>query len=357
MIWLTWRQFRLQVSVIFAAVATIAIAMAVTGSELLRAYHADAVGFLGQIVNDRVDKTLYLGGLALLYAAPCVIGAFWGAPLIARELEAGTHRLVWNQSTTRSRWLAVKLGLTGLAAMFATGLLSLAVSWWSSPIDQAVAGGHSAGPFSFPRLFPIVFGVRGVVPIGYTAFAFALGVAVGLILRRSVPAIAITLAVVIAVQIAMPLAVRGHLIAPVQLTTAITPSNFTGMHGNGPPDRGGTLQGFTVRAGKPSDWVLSNQTINAQGEVPHALPAWVADCFLPRLGAPSGQGATRAKAPSPRLLESCFTRLADAGFRQRVTYQPASRFWALQWRETAMFLTLAGLLTGFCFWRIRRDLT
>jgi hypothetical protein len=356
MIWLTWRQFRLQVSVIFAAVATIAIAMAVTGSELLRVYHADAVGFLGQIVNDRVDKTLYLGGLALLYAAPCVIGAFWGAPLIARELEAGTHRLVWTQSTTRGRWLAVKLGLTGVAAMLATGQLSLAVSWWSRPIDQAVAAGHSAGPFSFPRLFPIVYGVRGVVPIGYAAFAFALGVAVGLLLRRSVPAIAITLAVVIAVQIAMPLAVRGHLIAPVQLTTAITTSNFTGLHGNGPPDHP-TLQGFTVRAGKPSDWVLSNQTINAQGEVPHVLPAWVADCFLPKLGVVGPPGTTRQKAPTPRALEGCFTRLADAGFRQRVTYQPASRFWALQWRETAMFLAISLLLTGFCFWRVRRDLT
>jgi hypothetical protein len=241
--------------------------------------------------------------------------------------------------------------------MVATGLLSLAVSWWSSPIDQAVASGHSAGPFSFPRLFPVLYGVRGIVPIGYTAFAFALGVAAGLMLRRSVPAIATTLAVVIAVQIAMPLAVRGHLIAPVQHTTEITTSNFAGLHGNGPPDQGGTLQSFTVTAGKPSDWVLSNQTISSRGEVPRALPAWVADCFLPRQGMVSGQGATRQKAPAPRLLEGCFTRLADAGFRQRVTYQPDSRFWALQWRETAMFLTLALLLTGFCFWRIRRDLT
>lgn len=356
MIWLTWRQFRLQVSVIFAAVASLAITMAVTGPGLLRAYRADAIGFLNQIANDRVDKSLYLVGLALMSAAPPVIGAFWGAPLIARELEAGSRRLVWNQSTTRRRWLAVKLGLTGLAAMIATGLLSLAVSWWSSPIDQAVASGHSAGPFSFPRLFPIVYGARGVVPIGYTAFAFALGVALGLILRRSVPAIAITLAAAIAVQIAMPLAVRGHLIAPVQLTTTITTSNFAGLHGNGPPDRGGTLQGFTVQPGKPSDWVISNKTINSRGEVPNALPAWVADCFLPPQGVVSQQGETRAKAPTPRLVEGCFTRLADAGFRQRVTYQPASRFWALQWQETAIFLTLALLLTGFCFWRIRRDL-
>ena len=35
-----------------------------------------------------------------------MIGAFWGAPMVARELETGTHRLVWNQSVTRTRWLA-----------------------------------------------------------------------------------------------------------------------------------------------------------------------------------------------------------------------------------------------------------
>jgi hypothetical protein len=40
-----------------------------------------------------------------------------------------------------------------------------------------------------------------------------------------------------------------------------------------------------------------------------------------------------------------------------VTYQPASRFWALQWRETAIFLSLGLLLSSFCFWRTRRDLS
>src|SRR5262245_11880941 len=47
---------------------------------------------------------------------PALIGAFWGAPLVARELETGTHRLVWNQSVPRRRWLAVKLTVLGLAS-------------------------------------------------------------------------------------------------------------------------------------------------------------------------------------------------------------------------------------------------
>jgi len=37
-----------------------------------------------------------------------------------------------------------------------------------------------------------------------------------------------------------------------------------------------------------------------------------------------------------------------------VTYQPASRYWAFQWYETAIFLGLAVILAGVCFWQIRR---
>ncbi len=83
------------------------------------------------------DVVLYLLGVAVLYVVPALIGIFWGAPLVARELETGTFRLAWNQSVTRTRWLAVKLGLIGLASMAAAGLFSLMVTWWSSPIDQA----------------------------------------------------------------------------------------------------------------------------------------------------------------------------------------------------------------------------
>ena len=59
----------------------------------------------------------------------------------------------------------------------------------------------------------------------------------------------------------------------------------------------------------------------------------------------------------PAAVEACFTRLADEGYRQQVEYHPASRFWALQCGRRASCSRLAALLTGFCFWRIRRDLT
>jgi ABC-type transport system involved in multi-copper enzyme maturation permease subunit len=348
MIWLTWRQFRTQALVIFAAVAALAILMAVTGPHLLDLYNADKVHFLDLIGVDAINGFLYLAGQALVYAAPPIIGAFWGAPLIARELEAGTHRLVWNQSITRHRWLATKLGLTGLAAMAVTGLLSLAVSWWSSPIDRAVADGAGAGIFNLPRIVPAVFGARGVVPIGYAAFAFALGVAVGLVVRRSVVAIAVTLAAVVVVQIVMPLTLRSHLVAPVQTDITITATNIRGIGGD---PATGRIDRIDVTAGAPGDWMLSNHTINAAGQLAGVLPSWVIEC-MPGPGA--GKGSPQSM---PQSVKACFTRLADEGYRQRVTSQPASHFWALQWRETGIFLALALLLTGFCFWRIRRDLS
>jgi hypothetical protein len=226
MIWLTWRQFRTQAAVVFAALAALAAILALTGPSLAHDYatgiaactpHGGCSTFTEQFFNSH--QTLYFGLVAVVMFVPAIIGLFWGAPLITRELEAGTHRLVWNQSITRTRWLAVKLTLTGLAAMAAAGLGSLAVTWWSSPIDKA-------GFSRFPRLSPLIFDARGIAPIGYAAFAFALGVTIGILIRRTLPAMAITLTAFAIVQIAMPLMIRPHLIAPVRFTTAITATNL-----------------------------------------------------------------------------------------------------------------------------------
>ena len=48
-----------------------------------------------------------------------------------RELEAGTQRLAWVQSVTRTRWLGVKLAVIGAVGVGLTALMSLAITWWS----------------------------------------------------------------------------------------------------------------------------------------------------------------------------------------------------------------------------------
>jgi ABC-type transport system involved in multi-copper enzyme maturation permease subunit len=342
MIWLTWRQFRVQAAAVYAAVAAAAIVLAITGPRLADLARIDA-NVYDRLTN--TDRNLFFAGIVVLGVAPALIGAFWGAPLVARELEAGTHRLAWNQSVTRTRWLATKLCITTLATAAAVGALSLAVSWWSEPIDGALSSTHGGLP---SRLTPVAFAMRGIAPVGYAVFALVLGVAIGIVLRRPLPAMALTLAIFTFVQIAMPLWVRSHLISPVQETVTITRARLDGIqsHGPGQPFR------LTV-SGRPGAWLLSNETVDATGAVT-ALPAWMGDC-LPGPPAPT---ATLSRAPveaSP--LETCFARLTSEGYRQRLVYQPADRFWPLQWAETALFLALSGLLTWFSFWWTRHRLS
>ncbi|WP_405987908.1 ABC transporter permease subunit [Streptomyces sp. NBC_00986] len=324
MIWLTWRQFRTQATVVFAAVAALAALLAVTGPQLADLYDSAGRDLLNRISS--ADQSLYYVGWAIVLALPAIIGLFWGAPLIARELEDGTHRLAWNQTVTRTRWLATKLALAGLVTMTVAGLASLAVTWWSRPIDQAVgSGADSSTPF-FPRIDPMVFGARGVVPIGYGAFAFILGVTVGVLFRRTLPAMATTLAVFAAVQIAMPLWIRPHLATSVQVTLPFTQAKPTSI---------GVDSVREVDFGQPDAWILAEQTVNASGH-PTAMPPSFADCAS---------------------FADCVHALDKSGYQQQVTYQPADNFWALQWTETGIYLGLALGLTGFCTWWIRRRLT
>lgn len=346
MIWLTWRQFRVQAAVVLAAVAATAVALVLTGPDLRDLARTAGADFLKQVAAvERADRMLYMAGIAVLYVVPVVIGVFWGAPLISRELETGTHRLVWNQTITRRRWLATKVGLTGLAAIAGTGLLSLAVTWWARPIDRAADGVAGQPDFGLVRLAPVVFGARGLVPVGYAALALALGVTAGVLIRRAVPAMAVTLVAVIAVMIVMPIWVRPHLIPPVTTTSVITAGSIDGLQGTGP---GLPVHRLLVKLHQPGAWELSSRTIDASGNIPGELPAWVETCMpLP------GQG--RAEQQAARQ-QTCFDRLAAEGYRQESTYQPASRFWPLQWIETGVLLGLSLLLTGFCFWWIRRRL-
>src|SRR5262245_47249348 len=121
MIWLTWRQFRLSALPVFGVLGAIAVALAISGPGLYREY-SDLLAECNQPCGDAYVHFFFprvgvYGGLILLVTAvPAIVGAFWGAPLISREFEARTQEMVWQQSVSRQRWLAAKLGLIGLAA-------------------------------------------------------------------------------------------------------------------------------------------------------------------------------------------------------------------------------------------------
>ena len=347
MIWLTWRQFRAQAVVTAAILAVLAVLLLVTGLHLAALYRGAGVtgcaanrdcaqmatGFL-QSLAESFYRALYIFGAALLLIVPAVIGIFWGAPLIAKELESGTFRLAWNQSVTRDRWLTAKIGILGLTSMATPGLLSLMLGWWAAPIDKAaiLAG---PGTFAFGRFNAVMFDVRGVVPLGFAAFAFALGVLVGLVVRRTVPAMAITLAVFAAVQIVMPLAIRPHLITPVRDTTVVTASVIQGI-GTTNPAKGSQTSVFAAAPNLPGAWIYSNQVVTASGST--SLGSVPQAC--------QGQG-----------FQSCASALAQMHLKQVVVYQPADRYWTFQWLELGIFLTIAVLLAWGCYWWVRRRLS
>jgi hypothetical protein len=346
MIWLTWRQFRVQFLVVASVIAAAVVFLAVTGPGLADDYQRLTSAFIENLRFQRLNPTLYVVGQVLLYAVPPVIGAFWGAPLIARELETGTHRLAWSQSIGRRRWLATKVGVSGLSAIAITGLLSLAVTWWADPIDDAINGGQESNTY-LPRMFPPVFGARGLVPIGYAAFAFALGVAIGLVVRRTVVALAVTLAVVILVEILTPSFIRPHLMAPTEAFITVNHDNIRGFMLSGPGPNP-EVKAIEVASGSVGAWKLYDKTVDKNGTVA-TLPSWMIDC------SPGGPNLTQRTVP-PKAL-ACYQRMADEGYKQHVKYFEAKDFWALQWREFGLFILLALGLTGFSFWRIRRDLS
>ncbi|MGD0603666.1 MAG: ABC transporter permease [Streptosporangiaceae bacterium] len=339
MIWLTWRQFRVQALTAVAALAAFAILLAATGPHLASRYASTITGchgfgcqtaaitFLSQLQATSTYPVVYLLGIALILLAPAITGIFWGAPLIARELETRTFTLAWNQSITRTRWLVVKLTLTGLAAMAVTEALSLLYAWWADPIGQAIDLGGSTSLFSGGRFSSVIFATHGITPLGYAAFAFTLGTATGALIRRTVPAMAVTLAIFVAAQLAMPLGVRPHLLPPDHTVATIESVDL---------DFGNLAA--TVVPGQPGAWILSSDAVSPAGQPVSTLPAACA-------------GSTGLKALDPgQCMES-------QGFREAISYEPASRYWPLQWIETGIFLALALALAGFCCWRLGRRRT
>lgn len=343
MIWLTYRQLRTQTLVTVGALAALAAYMLVTGMQLRHAYTADMAtcqaqndcfGVLNGLQSD-YSGPQYLAEFLVL-TAPALVGIFWGAPLIAGELEHGTHYVAWHQSVSRTRWLAVKLALCALASLLIAGVLSLLITWWAGPLDTAAGN----------RWGTRAFNARDVAPLGYAAFAFVLGVALGLAVRRTVPAMAATLAVFVAVQILVTAGLRPHLLPA---TTAAVPINQSSMSQARRFDRSEAVTGpVGIDLPGPSGaWVLSETPALDRGGRP-IQTGEILGCWSRILG----QGAAVGKAGSPDFgpLGDC---MAPDNLHVDITYQAAGRYWPLQWIETALYASLAALLAAACFWRIR----
>ncbi|WP_086850543.1 ABC transporter permease [Amycolatopsis kentuckyensis] len=320
MIWLVWRQHRRQALFTLAALAALAAVMVPTGLSMHAKYDSLGLGACRAVLGsasmitqtDAVSRCENLGHefqqefggmvfIAILFVVlPVLVGVFFGAPLVAREIEQGTHRLVWTQGVTRLQWALAKFGLVGaMTAVLSVGY-ALGVSWWFQPLVTASTG----------RLNYLSFDVQGIVPIAYTLFALALGVFAGTYWRKVLPAMGIALVGFAAVRVAIEVLARPRYLPAENVTFAPT-------GGQTPNPASG-------------NWVMDVGVRNAAGDL--VLPnAQIGPC-------PPG---------------GCADTVAGAGAQNWVQYQPGDRFWLFQGIETGIFVLLAAALVFFAVRRLR----
>jgi hypothetical protein len=324
MTWLTWRQHRIQLLIGVGTLAAFAVLLLITGLQMASQWHSALVACTA--THSCSDQGgLFLGNHAVGFlviatlGAPALAGLFWGAPLVASELETGTTQFAWMQSVTRRRWLAVKAGWMLLAAAVWGGVISGLVTWWSGPDNALYLDQFNPGRFD----------IMNLVPVAYSLFAMALGIAAGALLRRTLPTMAVTLAAFIAVRAVIALWLRPHYLSAITAFYKVT-------IGYTPPR---------------SYWQLASGVLDPNGRPvpqPNGAGAFgIPMGYLPASCAPLNGGATK-------IAPSCAQTLSR--FRGFVTYQPAGRYWAFQGIETGIFVLLAAiLLTVTAVVLLRRD--
>jgi hypothetical protein len=138
----------------------------------------------------------------ILMVLPFLLGALVGAPLVARELERGTSRLAWSLAPSRLRWFAVRV-LPAVVIVF--GLAFVA----GAALDRLMAAVEPRTDISASFA---AYGSRGVVLAARATFVFAVGVVVGAVMGRMLPALIVT-AVVAYVGLAGGSYVHGKILA------------------------------------------------------------------------------------------------------------------------------------------------
>ena len=328
MAWITWRQHRTALIGVAALFVAIAVGISVAGLQLHHAYAAaiachPASSFVcNELVNSFDGTYEYLSNGVILQVVPALIGAFLGAPLLARELESGTFRFAWTQGIGRWRWTLANVVALGIVVTAASGAISVLFSWYYQPYFPAASQNlyvakelpiGASSPFA-----PGLFDLRGVTFGAWTLAAFAIGVLAGVLIRRVVPAIAATLVIYTGLAFAVGGFLRQHYLAPLATSALNIPSSAWVI----------SQQWLTKSGGPASQSVLSQVLKRAPGHL-------------------FGKGGV------PKSV-TVWQYLAQHGYTLSTTYQPASRFWPFQWVEGGWLLALSVLLIAATVWLVRR---
>ena len=322
----TWRQHRFALAGVAVLLGALAVWLWIIGTPLHHAYAAaiacrpasssacQNLVSTFNATNDHMTGATSPGGV-FLQLVPVLIGAFAGAPVLARELETGTFRYAWTQGFGRWRWVLAKLVLLAALLAAATAAVGVLVSWYYQPY---FATGNQALYLNQISPFATLFTLRGVAFPAWTVAAFAIGALAGMLIRRVLPAIVATLAVYAGLAFATAGLLREHYLAPL-LTSS--------------PNLPGT-------AWILSQWSTKDGRFAFAGNPPLSLLNQF--CSSP----PSGPGK-----PSVGSFAQC---LAQHGYTQWTSYQPATRFWPFQLIEGGWLLALSALLIAVTVWLVQR---
>ncbi|MBV8563367.1 MAG: ABC transporter permease subunit [Actinobacteria bacterium] len=311
MAWVTWRQHRAHLFGGLGLLALLAATAVGTHVPILTEYHAkplaDCLPPGGRSGCDLIVRHFegefgsWVSGIRGLMVLPALFGLFVGAPLLARELELGTHRFAWTQGVPRSRWLVSKTAWIALATVLVAAAVSGLVMWWRGPFDTLQG-----------RMSPSAFDLEGLVVPAYALFALALGVLAGLVFRRTVPAMTATLIAFAATRLIVLKFARPHFLAPLQQVVAGTDVQPAG------------------------NWVLSDTLVDAGGSVITTARENLAVVHAQQAGID----------PQSYIL--------GLGWKRIVSYQPADRFWTFQAIEAGIFAALAVAVVLLTLWLVRR---
>ncbi|MFE0193236.1 ABC transporter permease subunit [Streptomyces sp. NPDC058989] len=208
--WLVWHRHRafLRTGLLVTAAACALFAyqrIGVTEFLDLKGATPDADGELLNDFRNHFHSAFDLD-VEFLQFLPLFVGIFLGAPLIASEQEHGTLKLVTTQSVSRGRWIAATLGLPLALAALCTGLLSAAFTWlWTPARNLALGGDWLAGG---------AFDTTGPIPVATTLFLTACGIAIGMLVKRTVPAMAATAVFAVVASLIWSEKVRDRLGTP-----------------------------------------------------------------------------------------------------------------------------------------------
>jgi hypothetical protein len=322
MAWVTWRQHRVALAGVAALLGALAVYLWIVGLRLRHAYAAATACHPASSVacSDLIGRFngMYaaLANGTALQPVPALIGAFVGAPILARELETGTFRYAWTQGFGRWRWTLAKLVALAVVVAAAAGALSVLLSWYYQP--YFAAGNQTVSLTEVSPLAGGLFDLRGVAFAAWTLTAFAIGALAGMLIRRVVPAIVATMAAYTGLALTAGMFLRQHYLTPLVTSNLNVPAS----------------------AWITSQWWTKGGKVAFTGRPPTNL--------LQQFCPPSAVGPGK---PSPGTLAEC---LSQHGYTQWTSYQPASRFWPFQWIEGGWLLTLSVLLIAVTVWLVHR---